>query len=63
MKTIKGIEFTNSQGEIIESYSLIPEGYKYAVAVADFRNGQLERYDVANGYLNLANEWLSNLKK
>lgn len=64
MKTIKGISYINSQGEKIESYCLLmAEHSRYAIAMADFKNGQLERFDSSKNYQNIANEWLSNLKK
>jgi hypothetical protein len=59
-ETHKAAEFTNAAGESIISFQLLGESGK-AIAIADFRNGKVERFDCTRVNLNDAKDWLQDV--
>lgn len=62
LKSHLGLRFENAAGELIECWQLLDDT-NHAVAVADFRDGTLERFDSAAGCLNRAKKWVAELRK
>jgi hypothetical protein len=58
-QTVRGLAFQNTSGEQIACYQLCRNGEAYAVA--DFRNGRVERFDAADSVLATARQWLAVL--
>lgn len=58
-QTVRGLAFRNADGEWIACYQLCWRGEAYAIA--DFRNGAIERFDSAPRVLVTAREWLAIL--
>ncbi len=57
---ILAARFYNGSNELIQCYQLISNGR--AFAVADFRNGKLERFDCIAARLEESKTWLASLK-
>jgi hypothetical protein len=64
MQSHKAADFINADGEHIECFQLLNDD-KVAVAIADARNGKIERFDYSRDFKGSveANKWLINLMK
>ena len=60
VRTHKAAEFTNAIGESIISFQLLNDDGK-AIAIADFRNSKVERFDSTRDNLQVAKDWLQDV--
>lgn len=57
-KTHLAASFTNASGEMIACYQMLSESDGYAYAIADFRDGKVERFDCSRNYVANGREFL-----
>ena len=60
MKTLLGLTFWDKDGLLFESFQLLNSDKK-AVAIADFRDGKLEKFDFTESCKDSAVEWRDKL--
>lgn len=62
-KSHLGLSFHNHIGELIECWQLLDLETNHAVAIADFRDGTLERFESVGSCLSRAKQWAADLRK